>query len=398
MKSRFYFALLFTPLLFACQNNQSYPVAQNIGQNFSQGNLYLDEQFYSQKSIAIETQHEVFKLDDEMRAMVNAKLINNQTASQKARILLEHLFNKESISLSYEGNANVTAIEAYHSKAANCMSLTIMAYALASEAGMNISFQEVDVPEYWVRNGQYSLLTGHVNLLVKENNIANHRVVWGERATLIDFDPFVAKKRFPSHTIKKHTLLAMFYNNKGADALVNNDLIKAYQYIKAATQTDPLFASAWGNLGILYKLSNHYDMAENAYRHAVNLQPKNLTSLGNLALLLNNQGRVDEAKLIDDYIHKLRIRNPYYHALLATEAFINSSYQQALQHYKKAIYLDDEQHEFYLGLAKTYYKQDNLKLAKRAMTKAIALTKTKDTERQYIAKLNFLRDFETMHH
>lgn len=394
MKSRYYFTLLFIPLLFACQNNQSYPVSQII----SQSNLYLDEKFYSENSIAIETQHEVFKLDDEMRAMVQAKLINNLTASQKARVLLEHLFNEESISLNYEGNANVTAIEAYHNKAANCMSLTIMAYALAVEAGMNVSFQEVDVPEYWVRNGRYSLLTGHVNLIVKESDGVNRRVVWGERATRIDFDPFIAKKHFPSHIIKKHTLVAMFYNNKGAEALVNNDLITAYKYIKAATQTDPLFASAWGNLGILYKLSNNYDMAENAYRHAVSLKKDNLTSLGNLALLLNKQGREDEAQPIDEYIHKLRIRNPYYHALLANEAFFNGSYQQALKHYKKAISLDDEQHEFYFGLAKVYYKQDNLKLAKRAMSKAVVLTKVKDTQRQYIAKLNFLRDFETSHH
>jgi len=394
MKSRYFVVLLFVPLLFACQNNQDFPVSQNINQS----NLYLDEQFNSEDSISIETSHEVFKLDDDMRAMVQAKLINNLTASQKAKVLLEHLFDEENISLNYEGNANVTAIQAYRSKSANCMSLTIMAYALAKEAGMNISFQEVDVPEYWVRNGQYSLLTGHVNLIVKENDGVNRRVVWGERSTQIDFDPFVAKKHFPSHIIKKHTLLAMFYNNKGAEALVNNDLTTAYQYIKAATQTDPLFASAWGNLGILYKLSNNYDIAESAYRHAVSLKPNNLTSLGNLALLLNKQGRVDEAKPIDEYIFKRRIKNPYYHALLANEAFFNKSYQQALQHYKKAISLDDEQHEFYFGLAKTYFKQDRLRLAKRAMSKAVALTKAKDTQRQYIAKLNLLKEFEGNHH
>jgi len=396
MKSWFYVSLLFIPLLFACQNKQDYPISDSL--SISNDHLYLDHQFSSENTFAIESMHEVFKLDEEMRAMVQEKLVNNLTASQKARVLLEHLFNEENISLSYEGNANVTATEAYHSKTANCMSLTIMAYALAEEAGMNVSFQEVEVPEYWVRNGQYSLLTGHVNLIVKESDLVNRRIIWGERATQIDFDPFVAKKHFPSHVIKKHTLLAMFYNNKGAEALVNNDFYTAYQYIKSATHTDPQFASAWGNLGILYKLSGHYDMAEKAYRHAVSLKHNNLTSLGNLALLLNKQGRVDEAKPIDDFIHKLRVKNPYYHALLANEAFYNKSYQKSLRHYKKAISLDDEQHEFYFGLAKAYYMQNRLKLAKRAMTKAVALTKAKDTQQQYVAKLNFLKDYETTHH
>lgn len=394
MKSPCYVLLFCLPLLLACQNKHNLYFSQAI----SPTNLYLDSQFHSENPILIETEQEIFQLDDDMRAMVQAKLINNLTARQKARVLLEHLFNEENIALSYEGSANVTAAQAYRSKSANCMSLTIMAYALAVEAGMNINFQQVDVPEYWVRNGQYSMLTGHVNLMVKESNEVNRRVVWGERTTQIDFDPFVAKKSFPSHVIKKHTLLAMFYNNKGADELINNNYVLAYQYFKKSTMTDNQFASAWGNLGILYKLSGYYDMAENTYRHAISLNRDNLTSLGNLALLLNRQGRVSEAQTIEKYIHRLRIKNPYYHALLGNEALFNDSYQQALQHYKKAIALNDEQHEFYFGLANAYYQQGKLKLSKKAMTKAVALTKAKDTQRLYIAKLNFLKYQETTHH
>jgi Flp pilus assembly protein TadD len=394
MKNRFAIFLFCFPVLLACQSNQSYQAQQKTPTK----QLYLDQQFSSSTAIHIETEQEIFRLDDDMRAMVQAKLINNSSSQKKVRILLEHLFNNENIALAYETNANITATQAYHSKSANCMSLTIMAYALATEAGMNVSFQDVNVPEYWVRNGQYNLLTGHVNLLVKEKEDSNTRVVWGKQATLIDFDPFVAKKKFPSHVIKKNTLLAMFYNNKGADALVDNNYPLAYQYIKKATQVDNQFASAWGNLGVLYKLSGHYLTAEKAYRHAIYLKNDNLTSLGNLALLLNKQGRLSEAEPIEQHIHKLRIKNPYYHALLGNEAFFNNNYQQAVKHYAKAIKLDDGQHEFYLGLAKTYYMQNKLAQAKRVLSKAVTLTKVKDTQRQYIAKLNFLKHQETKHH
>ena len=298
MKSKLCSLLLCFPLLLACQSNQNL----HVSQTYSQQDLYLDYQYLSLEPIRIETEQEIFALDDGMRAMVQDKLINHYPAHQKARILLEHLFNDENIALSYDGNANVTAKQAYHNKSANCMSLTILAYALADEAGMNISFQDVDVPEYWVRNGQYSLLTGHVNLLVEESEDINKRVLWGEIATRIDFDPFVAKKNFPSHTIEKHTLLAMFYNNKGAEEMLNGNYPLAYQYLKMATITDNQFSSAWGNLGVLYKLSGHYAMAESAYNHAITLNNKNLTSLGNLALLLNKQERYSEAKPIEDFI------------------------------------------------------------------------------------------------
>lgn len=394
MRGFCYIILFCLPLLFSCQSNKNIHVSQTS----SAKNLYLDDKFMPISPAVIETEQEIFQLDDDMRAMVQDKLVNNLSAQEKTRILLEHLFNEENIALRYEGNANVTATDAYHSKTANCMSLTIMAYALAKEAGMNVSFQEVDVPEYWVRNGQYSMLTGHVNLLVKERDDINRYVVWGRKNILIDFDPFVAKKKFPSHIIKKNTLIAMFYNNKGAEALVNKNYPLAYQYLKEATLTDNSFASSWGNLGILYKLSGHYEMAENAYIHAINLKEDSLSSLGNLALLLKKQGRINEALLIENSLHKIRVSNPYYHALLANEAYFRQSYPLAIQHYKKAIQLNDGQHEFYFGLAKVYYKQDKLMLSQKAMKKALVLTRARSTKKQYIAKLNFLKYQETLHH
>jgi Flp pilus assembly protein TadD len=386
IRLRLYSLLLFLPLLVACQSNQISQHQKII----TPTNLYLDSAFQSNSQIHIETEQGIFQIDDTMRAMVKEKLTNQLTANEKALALLEHLFAKNNIALEYVGNANLTAIDTYHSKTANCMSLTIMAYALAKEAGMNIYFQSVAVPEYWTRNGQYSVVTGHVNLLVKEKITPNKHTFWRAKSMQIDFDPTISKKKFPSKIIDKNTLLAMFYTNKGADALIDNNLPLAYQYFKKATMTDSDSSSAWGNLGILYKLTGFYALAERTYRHSINLEENNLTALGNLALLLHSEGRNVEANLIEKNIHKRRFQNPYYHASLGNEALFIQNYDAALKHYKKAIALDDEQHEFYLTLAKIYYQKNQLQLAKRALRKAIVLTNAKDTQRQYIAKLNFL--------
>lgn len=376
------------PLIFSCQSSHPLQVVQAT----PQATLYLDSQFYSLDEVKIETEEEIFQLDDEMRSLVKSKLQNDLSAPKKARILLEYLFDEKNIALAYHGNANLTAKETYHRRIANCMSLTILAYALANEAGMNINFQEVSVPEYWVRNGQYNLLTGHVNLLVLDEKSSRSRIIWGETATKIDFDPFVSKKRFPSKNISKNTIVAMFYNNKGSDALVNDNYSLAYQYLKHATITDPKFSVAWGNLGILYKLMGHYEQAELAYIRAINLQHNNLTALANLALLFNNQGRENEATTINSYIHKLRVENPYYHALLADEAYFNQDYPLAVKHYKKAIKLDNTEDEFYFGLSKVYYQQGELLLAKKAIANAVNFTQIQKTKKQYIAKLNFLNE------
>ena len=379
--------LLSLPLLFSCQNNNGY-VANSYTAIDS---LYLDQHFITPISFKLESEQEIFMLDDEMLAVVENNINTTQNTKKKAMKLLKHIFAQEKIALSYSTNANLTAREAYHSQTANCMSLTIMAYALAKEANLNVDFQQVDVPEYWVRSGRYNLLTGHVNLLIKPSAHPEKHIIYGNDNIQIDFDPFVVKQTFPKRVISKKTVLAMYYNNKGGQALVDKNYDVAYQYFKAATLADKTFSSAWGNLAVLYRLTDNLNMAEKAYRYAIDISPRNLTALTNLALLLRSQQKNVEADDIEYRLLAKRIKNPYYHAVLADEAYYKHDYQQALKHYKKAVKLNKSIHELYFGMAKVYYQMNRLSEAERALKKALSLNKIKSTEYQYIAKLNFLK-------
>lgn len=378
---------LFMPTLFSCQsNNATSPTAKA-----SVEPLYLDQHFTSPTAFTIESEQEIFMLDDEMRFMVENTLNTTTDPRKKAIKLLTQIFSKEQISLNYSSNANLTARETYHSKTANCMSLTIMAYALAKEANLFVNFQQVDVPEYWVRNGQYNLLTGHVNLLIVPIGQPNRLLAYGTDNLQIDFDPFVVKESFPRRVITKSTVLAMFYNNKGGQALVDEKYDIAYQYFKAATLADRDFSAAWGNLAVLYRLTNNLEIAEKVYRYAIDVNPDNLTALTNLALLLRSQEYYVEANEIEKKLLHKRIKNPYYHAVLADEAYYKQDYKQALAHYKKAIKLNAKIHELYIGMAKVYYQMNKLPEAERAVKKALSLNKAQTIEHQYIAKLNFLK-------
>ncbi|MDT0601994.1 tetratricopeptide repeat protein [Thalassotalea castellviae] len=356
--------------------------------------LYLDDEFEVDSAQSIESEEEVFALDDEMKLMVTEKLLSVRAPNKRAKRLLRHIFAKENIDLAYQSAANLTASQAYHSQTANCMSLTIMAYALAKEAGLDVKFQDVKVPEYWVRNGQYNMLTGHVNLILTEAKVPNKTVVYGRELLQIDFDPDIYKKSFPKKVITKNTVLAMFYNNKGAHALVDQNYQLSYKYLKQATLVDPSFSSAWGNLGILYKLNDLTDFAEKTYRHAIELDNDNLTALTNLSLLLEDNNNLEQARKIEKMLHDKRIKNPYYHALLADEAFFRGENQKALKHYKRAIRMDNKVHEFYFGIAKVYYALNRIERAENAMNKAIAYNRASAIESQYLAKLNFLKDLE----
>ena len=375
------------PTLFACQSNN----IEHLGATHPPNSLYLEQQFIKPPLFRIESEQDIFMLDAEMISMVENNLNTARNPKNKALKLLKHIFDKEEIALSYSNNANLIARDTYHSKMANCMSLTIMAYALAEHANLRVEFQQVDVPEYWIRNGRYNLLTGHINLLIKPDVNSEKNIILGNDNLQIDFDPFVSKQTFPKRKIGKNTVLAMFYNNKGGQALVDSDYDIAYQYFKAATKVDSGFSPAWGNLAVLYRLTDNLVTAEKVYRHAVAINPNNLTSLSNLAILLRSQNKNLEADDIEKQLLSKRKKNPYYHAVLADEAFYQQDYQAALKHFKNALKLKKNIHEFYFGLAKVYYQMNRLADAKRAMQKALVLNKTKAIEHQYIAKLNFLK-------
>ncbi|MEW6991651.1 tetratricopeptide repeat protein [Colwelliaceae bacterium 6441] len=373
-------------LISACQSTSSYTLQNEVPHT----ELYLDDEFISSGKINIESEQEIFALDDEMKEMVNREILRYKDPKKRAKLLLKQLFSKEDINLAYQNSANLTARQAYRNQSANCLSLTIMAYALAKEANLDVNFQEIKVPEYWVRNGQYNMLTGHVNLALKEPRESYKMIVYQSEILQIDFDPEIYKRSFPKKFINKNTVIAMFYNNKGAENLVSGNYSLAYAYFKKATFIDPSFSSAWGNLAILYKLKKRNKIAKKSYELAIALDPNNLTAISNLSRLLRESGEIAQSDKMNESIHNKRYKNPYYHGLLAEEAFYNGANDNAIMHYKKAISMNRRVHEFYFGIAKVYLAQNDHENAQRAMNKAITYNRVSSTESQYIAKLNLI--------
>lgn len=374
-------------LLTACQSAPKFMQSKQL----SNTSLYVDDKFNNYNDIYIESEEEIFALDDDMQKLVEEKLKNERDNRRKAKKLLKHFFNPEQVGLAYRAGANVVASQAYQNNEANCLSLTIMAYSLAKASNLDVVFQSVKVPEYWVRNGRVNMLTGHVNLKIVDKKSPT-KLVFIDRGILeIDFDPYVVKKTFPKKVIGKNTVIAMFYNNKGANAMIKGDYSSAYAYLKAATQVDPTFSSAWGNLGILYRFNGYEKQAVDTYQYAISLNRNNLTAMSNLSMLLHINGQYENAKELDTFIMRQRANNPYYYALLADEKFYIGDYRQAIQHYRKAIKLDKNIHEFYFGLAKIYYMLDETEKAQSYLKKAIAKNRSRQLDEQYIAKLDILR-------
>jgi hypothetical protein len=98
---------------------------------------------------SIETEQQIFALPDAVYHDMLRMVRPLNSSREKADALLNYIFFLKGKRISYETNATLTASETLAMQQANCLSLTILAYSLASVAEMNVLFQDVIIPEYW---------------------------------------------------------------------------------------------------------------------------------------------------------------------------------------------------------------------------------------------------------
>lgn len=357
-----------------------------IGSSTEVTPIFKDKIFAGYEDVQVETEDEIFALSSDAKKFVYHLTRGETDPVDKIETLVKAIFDRSDFNMIYDNSANTVAAETFANKAANCLSLSIMTYSLAEQAGLWVRFREIDIPEYWTRKEGFSLINGHINVAI------SHRTgndVHLKRSTMtVDFDPFSPKKYFPAKNAGKDRVLAMFYNNKGADALVREDYPVAYAYIKQAIQVDASFQDAQINLGILYRMTNQYQLAEQTYKEALTMQRSNLTILENLAVLYRFQGKDAEADDLLATVDKRRQGNPYYHFILGEQDLDEGEYKDAMVHYKKALHLDSSKHEFYFGMAKTYAAMGNVNGARLYLKKAKRHTKLKDIKKHYQNKIN----------
>lgn len=344
--------------------------------------------FPAATTITVESPAQILTLPEDARRFLNKiKMTAEQNQTTPLDELINALFARQQLGLSYYSDANSTVAETFANREANCLSLTLMTYAMARGLGLDASLQDVEIPEYWSRKQGFSLLNGHVNVLLTDNRdlFSKPRVV--------DFDARMQGQNFKAHTMSVNRALSMHYNNKAALALVNGDFAVAFRYLSEALSQDDGFTAAWINLGVLYRFTNHYDYAEEAYQKVIDIAPQNLTARENMAILYRLTGRDQEAAKLARDVHRLRVANPYYHLIRGDEAFEEGDIELAHNFYRRAYRLDRDNHLILYALGKTALaigaKDDAQEFLQRAIRRADLPA---DRER-YAAKLSVISHY-----
>jgi tetratricopeptide (TPR) repeat protein len=260
----------------------------------------------------------------------------------------------------YNPQVTLPADQAFQAKTGNCLTFSSIFIAMARSAGLDAWYQEIQIPTSWSSVNETLLVSKHVNAVIQHEG----------RKYTVDVSLLEQDDSHRARRLSDREATAQFYNNLGADALVQNKLAQAFAYFKKALSTRPNLAYVWSNLGVVYSRNEQVQDAIAAYRHSIQLEPDQTVALNNLFLIYEEQGDLEAAAKIQSRVESNRRRNPYYLNHLAETANEEKRYADAIKLVKRAIGMDENEYRFHYTLAQSYYHLGEIETARGSLAKA----------------------------
>lgn len=324
---------------------------------------------------------DILGLDADMRRFVAERVAPGGPSRWRLRELLRVLLHDAGFVIEYQ-ERTYTAAETFRLHRANCLAFTNLFVALAREAGLSVHFQEVDVPPDWSFNGDLMIQNRHINTLVDIGN---------QREQVVDFNMDDFRASYERRVISDERARAHYYNNVGVERMGAGEPVLALENFRKAIAVDPQFVPAWINLGSLYQRARQMDWAEAAWRHALEVAPREYVAMSNLERLYRATGRLSEADEFRGRIEQHRQQNPYYRYQLAEAAFAASNYSDAIAHLRFAISRKANEDRFYALLGLAYLRRGDATSAQRWMARAEEVAGDETLKHAYHSKLELLR-------
>ncbi len=375
-QARVVWAALLLSLVTGCASPPQFP---------ARSDLLHDEWFHyvaGQKG-RIVSPDAVLTLSAETAAALDKALLHARNAGERIDLLVETIYGPRRREFDYRSAATTPAEQTFHQRAGNCLSLSLMTIALADKFGLYAQLQEVPMVPVWERQGQFDLISGHVFVIVRRTRFRDAGSMDASGDLAIDFDPAIRRAytgRISSIPIPRERGLAMFYNNRGAEAYVAGRLEEAFANYRQAAGLDAGFYGTWFNLSQLYIRIDQPAAAEAVLKHALEIDPRNYSGLQAMQSLLGKQGRDGEAASYAQRVAQLRDNDPYYHYMIGAGKFSNGDLRGAIASFERAASLGIGFVEVHEALRDAYLATGDIENAKMQENRLLELARPRHAE------------------
>lgn len=330
----------------------------------------------------------IFAVDASMRRFLAEEIIPQTRRKDPRQALLDALHGK--LLIDYDSEMTRTASQTFAAHEGNCLSLVIMAAALAKQLDIRVTYQEVYDFDTWSRDAGFAILSQHVNLVLGPR-VSNLRFYPGDATPMIvDFLPPRQVANAATRPIPEQTVVAMYMNNRAAEVMIGGDIDRAYWFARAAIEADPGFSDAANTLGVIYLERNHRAPAERAMRYALQREPDNISAISNLSRLLAGEGRTAEARALEQRLAQLQRHPPFEFYDRGMEAMRTGQFREAARLFEKALSERPYDVPSHFALAIAAAHLGDLRRARQQLELAEQNSTTPESRAIYAAKLRHL--------
>ena len=317
-----------------------------------------------------------FALNEEMAAWARDSAAETLRDRRLDR-LVEVVMDTALLGVEYETGHTGSAVEVFENRTANCLAFTQMFVGMARELDLPAYFVEVAHVESFERSGDLIVVSDHV------------AVGFGPRHTMrvIDFGQRQEDDGWRVNPISDLTATALFYSNRGAEALRAGHLDEAVAWLEDAVRIDPELTSAWVNLGVSQRRNGRAEAAEASYRRALEIDPRGGSALANLAVLLRINGRTDESEELLRLAATTRNRNPFTYIALGDLSLRYGRLDEAERFYNRARRLGPDDAAPAAALGEVLLRRGERRAAEKLLRRAQRLQPDGDQRIDRLARL-----------
>ena len=379
----FTFVSLFIISISACTSTQ---LSKNSSEVEKHSEILFNEYLFTGYKAPLVLSDDLFSLtllqQDEILTAVKKK----QQQGFKLHQALSEVLKSKFVNFTYYGET-YNAETAMRLNKGNCMSLAVLTTAYAKLLGLKFSYREVNTLPVFEKQKNVIISSSHVQTIIYDADYTaqSAKYYFSKPGVVIDYFPSTSNR--VGKYFGESDFIAMYYKNLAGDALIEDDLAKAFMLAKKAYQHNKNNVEVINSLAIIHRRAGDSESAEAIYQAGLKIEQSNLRLLSNYIMLLKRQSRFEEAEKYQVKLNQLNDPNPFFWLEEAYIAEKNNEMNKATRFYLKALNQAPYLHQAYLGLYHIYRNNGRFTKAKHMLKEALEWTYEIEQRKQYKTKL-----------
>ncbi len=380
-----FLVMVMCALIGACTSTDKKVVAVKLPPPASNHSLF--------QPIDIEPHAQLFVLNMEQQTAFYAYVQHAKEQGMRDDKIVYNFVESLLSDFRYDG-ATYTASESLQHEEGNCISLALLVQAYADLIDVDTSYQVITEEPVFAGQNDVVLLASHFRTKLFAPKVDLPENTYALRAgTLVDYFP--SSSGIVSGSASRDDLIAKYYSNHAAQALIANDLNTSFNYVNAALRFTPYSLEVLNIAAVLHRRAGDNETAQALYEYILGQDPTHAIAISNYAVLARNKGDDALAASLQRRLDSLDSKDPFHLLQLARSSAQKGHYHRASNYILRAREIAPYLPQTHADMALLKYQQGNINNALREMEVAIEKSGAHETRERYQAKYQALQKLQS---